>query len=316
MVFLSPYAVNIFLSFIWALYIVLSRFAVQYLPLMAVGLFSRSIAVIGLIMWIWKGRKKGNFFYMQGKGGLLFLVGFFAFLLDASSFLGLKFSTAINGSVLLRMDIVFIILFSYFFLKEKFHPGDWLSLLLMVGGALLVMKENLLNFRLQGWGDLMFILSAFFITCNAFIIKLKLSSLPDETIAFYNNLFATLFYALFFLWGVKWVGVKGEFTPFLPLVLFLMGVCDVFLYITYYYSLRHLPVWIVRSLLLLIPGWSILLGYFFLKERMETLQSLGMILLIGGAGTLIWRRKGRKNLLFLKGVKGEKSKLKPPSPEI
>ena len=285
----SAYSANLFLSFIWALYIVLSRYAVQHLSLFMIGFLSRLVAVAGLSLWILCKKERVTLFSMQNKGGLLLLIGIFAFLLDASAFLGLKYSSAINGSLLLRTDILFILLFSYFFLRERFQPGDWISIILMFLGTFLVMKKNLLQFELRGWGDLMFILSAFLITCNAFIIKLKLSSLRDETIAFYNNLFATIFYGIFSAIG----GNSGSLTTplLLPFTLFLMGICDVFLYISYYYSLRHLPVWVVRILLLLIPVWSIFLGYFFLGERMDYLQAWGMLLLLSGAAYLIWRRR-------------------------
>ena len=298
---INPYLSTIFLSFIWGLYIVLSRVAVQQIPLFAVGFFSRLVAVAGLSIWvIGKGEIKNLLGMKKRQIYLLLLIGFFAFLLDASSFLGLRFSTATKGSLLLRTDIIFILIFSYFFLGERFKKIEWMSMGFMIAGALLVMNINLKEFHLTSWGDAMFIVSAFLIVCNAFIIKLKLREIPDTTIAFYNNLVATSFYSLvFFLGGYSSMLVTGlERFPYLTYILIAMGICDVFLFVTYYHSLRNLPVWVVRTLLLLIPLWSILLGSIFLGEALNIYQSIGMILLLGGAAGIIITRKKPEILVF------------------
>ncbi|GEM_PF-5290337 len=296
---ISPYFATVFLSFIWAVYIVLSRLAVQQVPLFAVGFFSRLVAVLGLSIWVIGKKEIKKLFHLKKEQFyLLLLIGFFAFLLDAAAFLGLRFSTATKGALLLRTDIFFIVIFSYFFLGERFKKIEWASMAFMLAGAVLIMNINLKEVRLSSWGDALFILNAFLITCNAFIIKLKLQEVSDTTIAFYNNLFATSFYGVaFFLGGYGNMLAAGlKRIPYLTYILVAMGICDVFLFVTYYHALRRLPVWIVRTLLLLIPLWSILLGSIFLGERLNISQSIGTILLLGGsAGIILSRRKPRNS---------------------
>lgn len=281
------------LALIWSSYIVLSKVAVSYLPVFMVGLLSRSVAVVGLSLLVLFNRQGKFLIKFNGKGRLLILIGVFAFLLDVSAFIGLRYSTAINGSILLRTDILFTIIIGHLLLRERLNRTDWPSITGMAIGSVMVMDLDLREFQFHYLGDMMFLVSAALIVCNAFIIKMKLADIQNGVIAFYNNLVATLCYLLFFL-------IQGDYlkmslvlaSPKLKFVLISMGVFDVLLLITYYYSLKRLPVWIVRTLLLLIPLFGIILSRVFLKEVMEPIQICGMaIVLLGALGIILGRRK-------------------------
>jgi len=86
---------------------------------------------------------------------------------------GLKYTTAVNASLLLIVEILFIIIIGTLFLKERFQKKDILAFfLLILGTVLLVTNGNLQNFFINySWGNLLIILAAFFWSIDTTLSK-------------------------------------------------------------------------------------------------------------------------------------------------
>lgn len=82
--------------------------------------------------------------------------------------------------------------------KEKFRLWDIGAILMMFCGVLLTM--NVFHLQMSGVNDLFFILSAFFVTLNAFVIQWALhhpkTPVKGMTIGFYNNFYAMLLFGI------------------------------------------------------------------------------------------------------------------------
>jgi drug/metabolite transporter (DMT)-like permease len=163
----------------------------------------------------------------------------------------------------------------------------------MVIGSLMVMNIKVSEFQFHCVGDLLFLLSAAIVVCNAFIIKMKLGSIRNETIAFYNNLVCTGCYFVAFLISKDYLSIgilRGN--QKLSSVLIFMAITHILIYIPYYYSLKKLSVWIVRTVLLLLPVFTIILSRIFLGEVMKTNQVVGVsIVILGALGIILGHRK-------------------------
>jgi drug/metabolite transporter (DMT)-like permease len=246
-------------------------------------------------------RQVKELFKVKGILSKLLLIGVLGFSLDITAFIGLRLSSAANGAVLLKADVLFANLITIFFLKERFSYRDWLYTGGVLLGVGLVVNIDLVNFRFEGIGDIFFLLSAFFVSLNAFVIKSvqldRVNPASDNVVAFYNNFITMgIFSIIFFL------SDKGASLPtvrensFLVLPLLYAGAMQTFIYLLYYFNLRRLPVWLVKITLLMMPVFATIISFLLLKEGLKLIQVLGMIIVLMCTAGIIIEQKRKKEL--------------------
>jgi drug/metabolite transporter (DMT)-like permease len=279
---MKNYFFLLLLSIIWGSYYIANKFATSYQEVLVVGFYVRLFAFLLMIFFI----KKKDILSIKIAPFQLILIGFVGFLLDFFAFLGLKFSAASNGVLLLRTDVFFTNIISVF-LGIKFILYDWLGTFLMFFGIILVLKIT--NFHVNP-GDVFFIFSAFFVALNAFLIKrvkerYKVSNL---SIGFFNNLFALIFFIIpitFTKTSIKLAGFNSL------LALFIAGIFQVLIYIVYYKSMELFPIWIIRIFLLFMPVYVFIVSLFLFNETFSFIQLLGMLLVLIGIFVIIYSQK-------------------------
>lgn len=284
------------LAVIWGCYYVASQKAVEGLSVFSVGIVIRFLTMIFLSIIMWKKGELPKLLRTKGVLKRLLLIGFFGFLLDVTAFIGLTLSPAGSGTALLKCDILFVNIISVLIYKQRFTKRDWGFTIIMLVGVFMVMGVKLSQFRLGGKGDLFFILSALFVSLNAFIIKSvqldKNSPTIDNVIAYYNN-FITM---LLFMAAALITGTFDQLavlhrSPETLLAIFLAGIGQTLVYVVYYYDLRRFPVWIVKVFLLLMPIVSAMVSFLLFGETMVMNQYLGMLIVLGGAFGILMEQK-------------------------
>lgn len=288
------------IALIWGCYYVASHRAVEGLSVFSVGVVIRFITMIllGIIMW----RKKELPLLLKTKGVLkkLLLIGLLGFLLDLTAFIGLTLSPAGSGTALLKCDIIFVNIISVIIYKERFTKKDWFYMLIMLLGVFMVMGIDIRHFSLSGKGDIFFILSALFVSINAFVIKSvqldKNNPTKDNVVAFYNN-FVTM---ILFLGASTIMGTLHQIPelgkdPGTLAAVAIAGVGQTLVYLVYYYDLRRFPVWIVKVFLLLMPIISTIVSFLLFKEKMVTNQYIGMTIVLLGAFLVLVEQKKKNN---------------------
>lgn len=289
------------LSLVWGSYYVANRVSLQYLSPFFVGLVVRAVTFLLLIILMTFKRQVKELFKVKGILSKLLLIGVLGFSLDITAFIGLRLSSAANGAVLLKADVLFANLITIFFLKERFSYRDWLYTGGVLLGVGLVVNIDLVNFRFEGIGDIFFLLSAFFVSLNAFVIKSvqldRVNPASDNVVAFYNNFITMgIFSIIFFL------SDKGASLPtvrensFLVLPLLYAGAMQTFIYLLYYFNLRRLPVWLVKITLLMMPVFATIISFLLLKEGLKLIQVLGMIIVLMCTAGIIIEQKRKKEL--------------------
>ena len=181
--------------------------------------------------------------------------------------------------------------------KTKFKKLDWLFSLVMLFGVFLVMGVDFTNFSIGNVGSIFFILSALFVSINAFVIKSvqldKHNPAADNVIAFYNNFVTMIFFiaAAIIHNDFSLIGkLSGDWK--LVIAALCAGLGQTGIYLVYYYDLRRFPVWIVKVFLLLMPIVSTLVSLVLFGEKMTINQVLGMFVVLAGAfGILILQKK-------------------------
>ncbi len=285
------------LPVIWGSYYVASHEALRFLSTFCVGIVIRLITMLLLTALMARRGELGALFRVRVVWRRLICIGVLGFLLDATAFLGLSMASAGLGTVLLKCDILFVNLISVIVYKQKFSRFDWAATFVMLFGVVLVLGIDPAELELMNAGNIFFILSALFVSINAFVIKSvqldPVNPVSDSVVAYYNNFVTMLLFLITAaaLGDIRQMPVILE-NRYLAGALLLSGLGQTLIYIVYYANLRRFPVWQVKIFLLLMPIVSALLSFLLFGDAMSGGQYLGMgIVLLGALSILAEQRR-------------------------
>lgn len=289
-------------ALIWAGYYVASQKAVSFMSVFNVGIVIRLITLLLLTVTLLLKKEFQQVFKTKKALKRLILIGIMGYLLDLTAFIGLSISTASSGSALLKCDILFVSLISVFIYKQKFSKADWLYTFIMLLGVFMVMNVDFKNFQFANAGNIFFILSALFVSINAFVIKSvqhdKTNPVSNNVIAYYNNFVTMILFTVTAL-------IMNTFSQFklisenrvLLTALIIAGFGQTFVYIVYYKNLKANPVWLVKIFLLLMPVFVSAISFILFKEKLMLIQYAGIaVVLLGAFGILSEQKKRAVNL--------------------
>lgn len=299
------------LSAVWGVYYVATQKCVGIMSVFSVGIVIRFITMLVLAVIMLSMGQFHDLFHTKGVTKRLILIGILGFLLDLTAFVGLTLSPAGSGTALLKCDILFVNIISVVIYKYKFSKADWTYSLIMLLGVFLVMGINFSKFNFGNKGNIFFILSALFVSINAFMIKSvqtdKKNAVSDNVIAFYNNFITLILFTSFALLSgdiMQLSKIGGN--SFLITALLTAAAGQTLIYVLYYYNLRRFPVWIVKVFLLLMPVVATLISFLAFGERLVPMQYTGMaVVLLGALGVLLEQKK-KSQLQLTKLQEGEK----------
>ncbi|MDF2615060.1 MAG: DMT(drug/metabolite transporter) superfamily permease [Clostridia bacterium] len=275
----------ILLALIWAVYYMGVHEANTLLSPFATGVCIRFLVFVGLTVNMIYKKSFKELFKVNAVVHKLILIGVMGFLLDVTAFIGFQYSSAATGTILVKMDVLIVNLISWLIYKEKLTKKDWVFTFTMLVGVAMILNINPfdLQFKLT---DVFFLLSALFVSINAFIIKSVQKdtrcNVSNDVIAYYNNFVTMLFFigaTLITGQTAKSMGLLGNKTMIIALLV--GGVGQFCIYKLYYRGFRELPVWIVKVILLLVPVFTLALGIIWFKDipTMTHLAGTGIILL-------------------------------------
>lgn len=293
----SGYAMLLLLPVIWGCYYVASQQIVSRTSAFCAGVGIRAVTLVLLTVLMVRRGEWQKLFQTQGVHGRLILIGVLGFLLDITAFIGLSISSAASGTALLKCDVLMVNIMSMIIYKQRFSWKAWLFTGAMLIGVFMVMGIDFSTFRITSPGNVFFLLSAFFVSCNAFLIKSvqkdRKNPVCDDVVAYYNNLITLLFFlaASIVTQTLSLLGIVTRQRDAL-LALLCASLGQTLVYIVYYWNLRQFEVWLVKTFLLLMPVVSMLVTFVLFGEKMRGMQYLGMAIILGGAlGILLESRE-------------------------
>ncbi|MGQ9855258.1 MAG: DMT family transporter [Fervidobacterium sp.] len=271
---------------VWGSYYITNKFALTTYSVVFTGIFIRTFVLFLMLFVGFLSKKNHELLRLKNVFLRLVLIGLLGFALDITAFLGFKYSSASKGAVLLRTDVLFSTVISAF-LGQMPGFADILSMVLMLFGVALVSGSG--NIFKLAYGDIFFLLSAFFISLNAFVIRSvqedKTNPVSDFVIAFYNNFFTLFFFSAYSMSNLTHEIVSG-FSNFGLNVsttgLVMASIFQYLIYVVYYRNLRIFPVWLVRTSLLFMPVYVLIVMSLF-GEMVTVKQVIGVIIVLFGA---------------------------------
>ena len=278
----------------WAFYFVLCRICITATdsPFVA-GLLLRTMTLTFLSTYC-VITKKENTISIPAKPFLLTItIGIIAFIFDALINIGFQYIPVSIGTVLLKTEILFVLLFSLLLFKVRIEKRKYLFITLMLLGVILCMnlQSSDMTFNLY---SLLFIASAALNAICAFAIKhiQEKYSTGSFAIAYTNNIVSLVLYGI--------CAASFDRQQFIDLfsnaddiwsvviIFVLCSVCQTCLMITYYRNLKELPVWIVKAVLLFVPALSMIIEFAIFRTTISLISLVGFLLvIIGGLGITI-----------------------------
>jgi drug/metabolite transporter (DMT)-like permease len=286
----------VLLSAIWAGYFLLMNSATKAISPFTTGAAVRFGTLIILTSMLMRSRATGLLYRLDGAGAKLFCIGVLGFLLDATSFIGFHYSNADTGTVLLKTDVIMANALTIMICRVHFGKLDWLFTVAILVGVCLVLGVNPYDLRFQPF-DIFFVLSAFFVTLNAFLIQHVQCrhGISNTVIAYYNNLFTLLMFSV----AASAAGSWGELAEIgrnreLLIILALGAAAQTLIYVFYYKCLARLPVYLIKILLLLIPVFTMLFDVVVMGRHLTFIHLAGSVLVLGSAFGVLYFGRNRK----------------------
>ena len=220
-----------------------------------------------------------------------FLVGVVGYGISLGfQFVGTKFSTASNGSLVTSATPAFVLLFAPFLLGEKNTTKRVIALVVSTLGVLAVIDPR--NAELSPslfWGNMSLLAAALTWALYSVLVR-KVSKSQDiltsSTIMLLGGVPSSI---AFSIWEINTQGV-GEITPgIIGGLLFLGIISTAIAMFLWNYSFAELPAAVASLTFFAQPVVGTLLGWFFLSEVITPLFLIGGLLI--GSGIVIASRE-------------------------
>ena len=206
-------------------------------------------------------------------------------LLYIFQFIGIEYTTASTSAVLINTNVIFIVLLSATFLKEKFPLRKSAGIALSFAGVLVVIFAQMTNESIAFSnvfliGCIFIILSAFCWAIYSIVGKRLLDKYDPFTVTTYAFVLGTIFFLPVVLPDITDVIQGVSFNGWMA-ILYLALICSVFGYVAWYYALSRIEAGRAAVFLNLIPLFTIVIS-FFTGEIPTFIFLMGAILIIYG----------------------------------
>lgn len=202
-------------------------------------------------------------------------------------FYGLKIAPSINASIIGSSGPIFIILGSFWFLKEKPKKkviiGSNIGLLGVLFLVLIPFIKGGPVHHLASLGNIFYIFSVLGAVCQTLLARRILARYLAITVTFWSFTIGALSFLPFFIFEVMHEG----FLPHLNArgatgIIFGAFLCSALAYYLYYYALRYLPAAEVSIFVYIDPVVTVLIAAPLLGEVPDTTFLVGALLVFGG----------------------------------
>jgi len=220
--------------------------------------------------------------------GWLVVFGLTAVVLFYFRTLGVALTSPTTTALLVRLEIVLVIVYSYLFLAERLAPLAWVGAALLIAGMLAAMDVSAQELVLRMGGLAALLIAALGIASNSIVIKLHLGRVRNELTSLANAGIQTVAFAVLLLATGQFAALPRLLAdPHLLVLTLIGGLFIPLMLVPYYYAMKRIPMWSCRLLGLVTPVAAIVADFFWLHAPVTAGQLIGLALVTGGAALVI-----------------------------
>lgn len=282
----TPFILILITMFLWAANFHVVKITLKEYPPMGIATWRFLFGVVSLfiILYFKTGKQLFKLGFSKKEWWYLFLTAFFGIFLTIYFFnVGLKTTSAINGSLIISTTPAITGVFTFFFLKDKLTYKQWLAIAVSFFGVVVILVKGdfnrLLMLKFEA-GDIYILLMAIVFSFSQIIVSKYLSKVNATTLTGIASFFALILFTLFSISELYSYGIPTTFS-FWWTTIFMGVLGSGVAYVAFYYSVVKIGPTISTLSMNLIPFFAILLAFPF-GEKIELVQIAGGIIIIIG----------------------------------
>ncbi len=283
-------AIVIVLLLVDSLHFVFARLLLPYLPPTVSSFYYMTVATIEIAVFAAvRGKIKWQIFRENAR--FFLIIGFLVATATAMSFAAVAYVDPGTASLIARMNTIFALGFSIFWLKERLRRGEQIGAVVAVIGVFIISFQPGTPGGLLRLGTVLVLSANFVYALHAAIVKRY-----GEEIEFTNFFLFRMTTSILFL--LIFATVRGEMVwprgPQVWWILLLAGTLNVTVSRTLYYlALRHFKLSVHTILLTLSPVVTILWSLALFGTRPSLQGLLGGLIVIVGVILVTTSRNGK-----------------------
>ncbi len=199
-------------------------------------------------------------------------------------FTGLEYSTAVNSALFGKMEMVFMLLLAFMFLKEQWTRAHVVGGMIITAGIVLIVTRGASTGLSLRAGDGLILLSSLVFAMGSLIFRTHLHGLGPELVILWRSL--TGIAAFFLLSPFLPSTFAHEIMAFPPfLIPALLGFCFIAQFVnvfTFYQAIDRLPISTVSLFVSLEIVGAALFAHWYLSEPLFWYHAMGGGLILAG----------------------------------
>ncbi|CAH2212054.1 DMT family transporter [Tepidibacter aestuarii] len=268
----------------WSGAFIAGKFSVAEFPVFSLTFFRFFFAVITTFAIIikkgdnYKIEKTDIFLFIQL--GIIGMVGYHVFF-----FLALKYTTAVNSSLIAATNPIITTVLAFVFFKENIKPKNIISILASFLGVTLIITDGdlklLANFHFN-IGDLLMIIAVVCWAIYSVISKKALKKYKPIIVTSYSFLVCVISLIPFVIMEKPWVYLPNTSMKGWMSVLYMSIFASVIGYSIQQVSIKKIGASKTSLYINLVPVFSMILAYFILGESISIIKLVSAVLIISG----------------------------------
>lgn len=282
--YLHPYLLLALAVSFWAGNAILGRAVRDTIPPVGLAFWRWLIAFLIILPFGWR-QVQNDWAVVRRSWRITLLLAFLGItLFNTLLYTALRFTTAVNGTLLQSAMPVFVVAYSYFFFRDGMTPRQIVGLLLSLLGAVVIVAQGSLQVLTTltfNVGDILIVVAI--ITYAAYTALLRLRP-PVHALTFLIVTFAlgTLMLLPLYLWE----GLQGFTVPFTVTTVWAVAYVAVFpsivSYLFYNYGVAQVGANRAGVFIHLNPAVASVLAVVLLGERFQWFHPVGFGLILLG----------------------------------
>ena len=200
-------------------------------------------------------------------------------------YFGLRISDLGPSALLIKMTVLYNVLFGVFLLDEKLRVTEVIGILLAISGIIVI---STLHGQIEVSSAIIMLVSALFFAIQSYLIKKYVIQIDGMTFAFLRLFLLSIFFLIYIILMGTWEILEAG----LAISLGIFSLLGYFLGRAFYFEAHnHLPISKLNSVLLIEPVFLMFIGILFLGEPLSFQKSLGTILILSGLYLLIFHKR-------------------------
>lgn len=279
------YILMVFAAFFWAGAFIAGKLSAPFIPPFTLTFLRFFFATI--IMYFVVKAKDGRLYKLKREDYRVFLftgiVGMFGY--HVFFFTALKYTTAINSSIIGATNPIVTTILVILFLKDKISTKRLIGILLSFTGVILTITNADLNaIRIVSFnkGDIFMLVAVLMWASYGVYSKRVMHRFTPLILTFYSFLFCTVFIIPFVIYEKPWLILKTIPSYSYAAVIYMSIFASVIGYLVQQMAIKEIGPSRASIFINLVPVFSIILSVIILKETVSPIKLLTALLIISG----------------------------------